>query len=84
MTRLLLPMAEAGEQLGVGRTTMYDLAARGEVEVVHIGRRALVTEESLSAFVDRLRAKARGPDDASDQDVRVDRIAVRLRPAGPP
>jgi hypothetical protein len=31
------------------------LAARGEVDVVHIGRRALVTDDSLKAFVQRLR-----------------------------
>lgn len=52
----LYTMVDAAKMLGVGRTTIYDLADRGEVEVVHIGRRALVTRESLADFVTRLRA----------------------------
>lgn len=54
-SKLLHQMTEAGTILGVGRTTLYDLAAKGEIDVVHIGRRALVTDESLRAFVDRLK-----------------------------
>jgi len=30
---------------------IYQLAAKGELEFVHIGRRALVTDDSLRAFV---------------------------------
>lgn len=44
--------------LGVGRTTIYDLAAKGHLEVVHIGRRALITDESLRAYVESLRSSA--------------------------
>jgi hypothetical protein len=28
--------------------------SRGEVQTVHIGRRALVTDESLNAYIERL------------------------------
>lgn len=59
-SKLLHQMTEAAALIGVGRTTMYDLAARGEVEVVHIGRRALITDESLQAFVERLRGGTAG------------------------
>jgi excisionase family DNA binding protein len=53
--RLLLRMTEAAERLGVGRSTVYELVARGELEVVHIGRAARVPAEALDDFVRRLR-----------------------------
>jgi excisionase family DNA binding protein len=52
--RILHPIEEAAGVLGVGRTTVYGLVSRGELQTVHIGRRALVTAESLSAYVKRL------------------------------
>jgi excisionase family DNA binding protein len=54
---LLHRIESAAEQIGVGRSTLYELIARGEVKTVHIGRRALVTDDSLRAFVDRLLAE---------------------------
>ncbi len=36
--RLLLTVLEAAERLAVGRSTVYELTAAGELEVVHIGR----------------------------------------------
>jgi excisionase family DNA binding protein len=53
-SQLLHPMEAAAAALGVGRTTVYNLAARGDLRTVHIGRRALVTDESLRAYVERL------------------------------
>jgi excisionase family DNA binding protein len=50
----LLTVVEAGRLLGVGRTTVYDLIARGELCVVHIGRAARVTVASVDSFVARL------------------------------
>ena len=38
MTKLLLTPAEAAEQLGVGRSTLYELLASGELESICIGR----------------------------------------------
>ena len=40
---LLVTIAEAAIALGVGRSTVYDLIATGELEVVHIGRAATST-----------------------------------------
>lgn len=52
--QLLHSMEDTVGLLGVGRTTVYNLAAQGEFEVVHIGRRALATDESVRAYVERL------------------------------
>lgn len=39
---------------GISRTTLYELAKRGDLAVVNIGRRAFVTRASLDHYVDRL------------------------------
>jgi excisionase family DNA binding protein len=52
---LLLTMVDAARVLSVGRTTMYELVAAGEIEVVHIGRAARVPAASIEAFVERHR-----------------------------
>jgi len=54
--RWLLPIPDACAGLGVGRSMLYEMAARGDVQIVRIGRRALVTVSSVDAYVDRLRA----------------------------
>jgi excisionase family DNA binding protein len=56
--RLLYPVSEAAEQLGIQRTSLYELLKCGQLERVKIGRRTLITAESLTAYVDRLRAVA--------------------------
>ena len=56
--RLLYPVHEAAEQLGIQRTSLYELLKGGELERVKIGRRTLITAESLTEYVDRLRAVA--------------------------
>lgn len=53
---LLMTIADAAVTLGVGRSTMYELIGRGELEVVHIGRCARVPTEAVRALVERLRA----------------------------
>jgi excisionase family DNA binding protein len=45
--RLLLPVEEAAAALGVGRTTTWDLIKRGLLDTRQIGRRRLVTIESV-------------------------------------
>lgn len=52
---LLLDFTEAGRRLGIGRTSVYKLVADGELDCVHIGRRALIVADSCPAFVARLR-----------------------------
>lgn len=43
---------------GVGRSYLYELLARGEIEAVKVGRRRMVIVSSIDAFVDRLRQVA--------------------------
>ena len=52
--RLLLDYMSAADKISVGRTTIYGLVERGELKTVKIGRRALITAESLEAYVQRL------------------------------
>lgn len=52
--RRLYPVLEAAQQLGVGRSTVYELMAAGELAVVKIGRRSLIPAESLDQYVERL------------------------------
>lgn len=49
----------SAERLGVGRTTMYQKIASGEIESVKIGRRRIVPEEALQAYLQRLLAEQR-------------------------
>ncbi len=52
---LLLAMRDAARVLGIGRSTLYELIAAGEIEVVHIGRSARVPVAALHEFVERCR-----------------------------
>ena len=45
--QLLYSVAEAGRQLGVGRTTAWALIRQGVLETTRIGGRTLVTRSSL-------------------------------------
>lgn len=54
---LLLKVEEAALRLQVGRTTMYDLIRRGEVDSVPIGRLRRIPAECLDEYVERLRAR---------------------------
>ncbi len=55
-TVLLLTMIDAARALSIGRTTIYELVAAGEIGVVHIGRSVRVPVDALHAFVERRRA----------------------------
>ena len=55
--RRLVSIPEARQLLGnIGHTTLYELVNRGEIVKVNIGRRGLITSESLDAYMDRLTA----------------------------
>lgn len=54
-TPRLVTIVDAARLLGVGRTTIYDLIARGQLEVVHIGRAARIPTASVDRFVEELR-----------------------------
>ena len=54
MDKLLLTPAEAGEVLGVGRSTIYDLIRFRLLCSVKIGRRRLIPMQACRELVDRL------------------------------
>lgn len=56
--RLLYPVDEAASRLGIQRTSLYALLKEGELERVKIGRRTLITAESLTGFIKKLRETA--------------------------
>ena len=54
MDVLLITTTEAARQLGVGRSTLYDLIRSHRLRTVKIGRRRLVPVEALAECVARL------------------------------
>ncbi|MBL7498161.1 helix-turn-helix domain-containing protein [Frankia sp. CNm7] len=60
MTKLLLTPAEAAELLGLGRSTVYELLAVGDLESVLIGRARRIPHAALVAYIERLRGEQNG------------------------
>ena len=54
MEKLLLSPEEAGEVLGVARSTVYDLIRMGVLASVKIGRRRLVPVAACREMVERM------------------------------
>ena len=52
---LLLTPEQAAEYLGLGRTTVYALMARGELECVAVGKRRRIARDAVHEYVNRLR-----------------------------
>lgn len=50
----LLSVKKVGQLLGVSRSTVYRLIESGDLERWHIGRRALITGNSVVAYWNRL------------------------------
>lgn len=50
MERMLVTIDEAAESLGVGRATIYRLLNEGEFVSAKIGRRSLLTAESVRDY----------------------------------
>jgi excisionase family DNA binding protein len=48
---LLVSQCEAARMLGVERTTIWRMCGRGDLARVRIGRRTLITMESINAFI---------------------------------
>lgn len=53
--RVMLTIPEAARRLAIGRSTIYELLARGALESVHIGRSRRVPVDCLGDFVDACR-----------------------------
>lgn len=56
---LLLRVPEVCELLAIGRSTVYLLLARGELDAVHIGRSVRITTESAVAYVELRKSTGR-------------------------
>jgi hypothetical protein len=68
--RRLVSIPEARRELGgIGHSTLYELVNRGELVKVKIGRRGLITAQSIQDYVDRLAALA-GADSTTHEPVR--------------
>ncbi len=52
---ILLTVRDAAQLLAIGRTSVYQLIADGELEVIHIGRAARIPATAVHAFVRRRR-----------------------------
>ena len=52
--RLLHPVAEVAQLLGVSRSTVYDLLREGELDGVRLGARTMIPRDSLDEYVARL------------------------------
>lgn len=50
--RPVLPVTEVGQLLGVSRAFAYELVARGELQVIRLGRRIVVPKAALMEFLE--------------------------------
>lgn len=55
---LLLTIVEVGAKLGIGRSSVYELIRKQQLETVKIGRCTRVPAVAVATFVERLRAAA--------------------------
>ncbi|MEK4240808.1 helix-turn-helix domain-containing protein [Janibacter sp. FSL W8-0316] len=51
MKRLLHPIPDAAQALGVSRTTIYELISAGALKPVKIGRRTFIAQDELERYV---------------------------------
>ena len=54
LERLLVSPEEAAAMIGIGRTRIYELLARGEIPSRRIGRSRRIDPADVRAYVDRL------------------------------
>lgn len=52
--RLCFSPADAAKMLGIGRSTLFDLLARGEIRARKLGTRTLIPAAELQRYVDSL------------------------------
>ena len=53
---IVMRVPEACRYLGIGRSTLYVLIGKGEIEVIKMGSATLVITASLRSLVERLRS----------------------------
>lgn len=49
-----ISIGEAVRLFGIGRTKLYELIQKGEIDAVKLGRRTLVRAHSARSFIDSL------------------------------
>jgi excisionase family DNA binding protein len=54
--KLLFSPEDGAELLDIGRSQMFELISRGEIESVKIGRLRKIPREALTAYIEGLRA----------------------------
>lgn len=57
MDRVLVPLKEAFEAIGIGKTLGFELVKDGTIETVKLGRRTLAVAESLQTLPERMAAR---------------------------
>jgi excisionase family DNA binding protein len=58
MTSRLLSIDDVLDRLPIGRTNLWTLPSKGEIESCKLGSRRLVPEDALDAYIERLRSAA--------------------------
>jgi excisionase family DNA binding protein len=58
--RLALSVVEACQALGIGRTSLYALISAGQLEARKVGRRTIISAESLRSLLTRLPSSSGG------------------------
>ena len=56
MERATISLVEAGKVLGIGRTTAYELARRGTLPVLRLGRKLVVPKVALERMLSEVGA----------------------------
>lgn len=54
MSTRFLTIQEAQNELGVGRSTIYNLFAAGKLQSVKVGRNRRITRDSFNEFLEEL------------------------------
>lgn len=79
MERVFVAIDEAAEALGIGRTMTYQLIKDGDLTAAKIGRRSLVTAESVRNYAAKVSGGERPP---RHQDV-VEQLLALSTHSGP-
>lgn len=67
---LLHTIEQTRQLLACGRNTVYNLVNKNELTMIKIGRRSLITDESIKALMDRKVAEANNRSVAQPREAR--------------
>lgn len=56
---------EATQVMSVGRSTIYELFDRGQLESIKVGRRRIIPADAIRAYFDAERTRQQKPTDAA-------------------